>query len=506
MSNLIKALKTKDTYTQNGAVTHSSSDNPLLDLFFTIGAMRNSDKNFRIKKFIQSFKFNPLYTMKLLFFARDCRGGLGERQTFRDMYLKLYELNKTTFINNLKYIPTYGRWDDLIYFMKIRKIGVQKKIVRLLQQGLTDKDTRLLVGKWMPRESGKDKQIATQIAKLLKLDMKEYRQLISKNSNTVEQLICKKKWNEIKYENLPSLAMNKYTKTFLKNDYERFSNYIQEVKNGVKKINTSVLNPCDIVKNIIDNNHFPEEFFENMNNLWINLPNYFDENSKKSNILPVCDVSGSMTIGKSNMKPLYVAISLSIYLAEKNEGIFKNHFITFSENPILQEIVGTNIKEKVNFIEKSNVGFNTDLYKTFKMIVDKAVQNNLSKEDFPTHILVISDMEFDNSCVKFRHNGKTNYESIKDYFEMYNYEVPKLVFWNVNALSENIPIKENEDGVVLISGYTPSIISNVLNIENFNPIDLMMDVLRSERYKEIKLYKINDVKKESKPKNKPQSK
>lgn len=488
MSKLIQAIQTKDTLTENGAVTHSTSNNPLLDLFFTIGAMRNSEKNFKIKKFIQSFKFNPLYTMKLLFFARDCRGGLGERESFREMYLKLYELNETTFINNLQYIPMYGRWDDLIYLMKIRKIGIQKKIVRLLQSGLMNKETRLLVGKWMPRETGKDKKIAIQIASLLKLNMKEYRQLISKNSETVEQLICKKEWDKIKYESVPSLAMNKYTKSFLKNDYERFSKYIEEVKKGNTKINASVLNPCDIVRNIMDNKG-TSEFFTNMNNLWGNLPNYFDENSKKHNILPVCDISGSMTMSKSTTKPIHVSIGLSIYLAEKNEGIFKNHYLTFSDEPTLQEVIGNNIKDKIDFINTRNVGYNTDLYKTFKLVLDKAIENKLTKEDLPSHILVISDMEFDDSNVSFKHNNKTNYECIKDEFESYGYELPKLVFWNVDAKSENIPVKETDDGVVLVSGYTPSIISNILNIDTFNPINLMMNALRNERYKDIKIYK-----------------
>jgi len=478
MNKLFNAMNTKSHFTANGAVTHGTSGKKLLDLFFTIGSMRTMSTKDKEKMFISSYQENPEMTIKALFYARDCRGGMGERETFRILYKVLYAVNRKLFLENLYLIPVYGRWDDLFYFVdKINDKEFLYKVIDLIKTNIIDNNSRLLVGKWLPRESSKNKHIARILAKHLDINMKEYRYLCTMNSETVEQLICKKQWDKIDYSHVPSLAMLKYTKSFYSKDELRFKNYIELVKKGTAKINASTLNPCDILCKLLSDKTANSDVYEE---LWKNLPNYLNDD-KGSNILVMADVSGSMYRGssKSAVQPIHVSISLALYLSERMKGSFKNYFLTFSDNPELVEVVGTTFVDRVKYLSTANWMNSTNLRKAFMVILKKAIENQVPAEDMPEYILIISDMEF-NCC-----RSITNYESIVEEYSNRGYKVPKIVFWNVNGRMNNVPIKEYDKNTALVSGYSPSLIKPILNIEDFTPLNVVLQILNQERYNQI---------------------
>src|ERR1035437_1860827 len=330
MTTLLSAILTKDSQTENGMVTNSTSLNSCVDLFFQIGAMRGQDKARLINVFTKAFGENPLTAMKLLFWARDVRGGAGERQIFKDIMTYLANNRTEVMAKNIDLISEYGRWDDLLVLIGT---PLENAALTVIAKGLADKNG--LCAKWMPRPnvSNRDaKRQANVIRKHLGLSPKEYRKLLVENSHTVEQLMCAKQWSQINYSKLPSKAMSDLMKAFSKNDLARFQAYLMSVKNGEAKINAGAVYPYDIIKNMRQGNTAGADV------QWDALPNYMEGNNER--LLPMVDVSGSMSSpagGKSGgISCLNVAISLGLYISERNIGKFQDAFITFTENPTLQ--------------------------------------------------------------------------------------------------------------------------------------------------------------------------
>ena len=291
--------------------------------------------------------------------------------------------------------------------------------------------------------------------------------MIVAKTQVVEQQMCKKDWGNIKYEHVPSVAMNKYRKAWYRNDEERFTNYVEAVKEGKAKINASVIFPHDIVKNSVSG-WGTSPLLDSQVVQWNNLPNYLE--GKENSIIPVCDVSGSM-----NGLPICISVGLGLYISERNTGAFKDAFITFSSNPTMQYLTG-DINKRLRQLASSDWGMNTDLNKVFTLILQKAIENQLSPFEIPQTILVISDMEFD--CAG---GGRTNFEAIKALYQKFSYPMPIIVFWNVNGRAGNCPITMRDENVALISGASPSIIKSVLTAD-INPISIMNKTIESERY------------------------
>jgi Domain of unknown function (DUF2828) len=364
MSTLLNALQTKDTFTENGMTTNSSTLNSCLNLFFQVGAMRAQDKQARINAFVKAFYEEPLTAMKLLFWARDIRGGAGERQTFRLVCEYLAKNHKENIAKNLSLIPEYGRWDDLLVFIGT---PLEKEALSIIKKGLEDKNG--LCAKWMPRpnvSNRESKRQAKVLAKFLNLNVKEYRKLIVGLSNTVEQLMCSQNWNSIDYSKLPSKAMSDYMKSFTKNDAERFQAYLLALKNGETKINAGAVYPYDITKNLRYGNKSGADA------QWNALPNFMENNNEM--LLPVVDVSGSMECsagGSKNVSCMDVSISLGLYISEKNVGPFKDAFITFSTNPKLQYLKGS-LSDRYNQLARADWGGSTDLEAVFKLVLGQA--------------------------------------------------------------------------------------------------------------------------------------
>lgn len=476
MSTLLEALQTKDTVTENGMPTNSSSLNNCVNLFFQIGAMRGKDKQLLINAFVKAYNEDELTAMRLLFWARDVRGGAGERQIFRDVIQYLANTQPDSLAKNLSLISEYGRWDDLLQLIGTR---LEREALEIIKKGLDDKNG--LCAKWMPRPNvgnREKKRQATSLRKSLGLTPKEYRKLLVSQSNTVEQLMCSKNWNTIEYSKLPSKAMSDYMKAFSKNDLARFQEYLASVEKGETKINAGAVYPYDIIKNLKQGNG------RGADAQWNALPNYMLDNSEM--LLPVVDVSGSMDQsagGSPSITCMDVAISLGLYISERNVGPFKDAFITFSESPTLQYLSGK-LSERYNQLSRAQWDMSTNLESVFTLILNKAKQGNVSQKEMPTMVLILSDMEFNKASSRSGWDS-TAQEMIEKMYSDAGYKIPKLVYWNLNARNANFPVKFDKADTCLVSGFSPSLLKSLLAGKDLTPISMMYQVVNSERYAAI---------------------
>ena len=478
MTQLVNALRTKNVTTENGMVTNSSTLNAALDLFFTIGAIRQSintldGKQRLIAKFESARNEDALLTRKLIFWARDVRGGAGEREAFRTLLRHASFNYPQDVIDNVHLIAEFGRWDDVFSLIGT---PTEKSAIDLIVTEL--KAGNGLLAKWLPRLGGKvadrKKFIANKVRSAMGLGPKEYRKLLVSLTNVVETPMCAKEFDKINYEHVPSLAMSRYSTAFGRNDATRFDEYKQSLIKGEAKINASAVYPYDITKNLTRGDA------SLANEQWKALPNFLDGSNER--VLPVCDVSGSMDteIGGSTTA-MEVCISLGLYISERNEGAFKNAFVTFSSNPQLQYLTG-DLRSRYQQLQSAEWGMTTDLEATFKFILRQATKHQVPANEMPTCILIMSDMEF-NSATR-RHD--TAFDMIRREYETFGYELPKIVFWNLCSRHDNFPVTANDEGVALVSGFSPSILKTVLSGNAMNPVQIMIDTLNQPRYASIK--------------------
>ena len=464
--NFIDALQSEDAYTENGMVTNSSTLNECVNLFFTIGAMRKQDKERLISTFSKAFNENPLAALKILFWVRDVRGGAGERQIFRDIIKYLVENHPSVVQKNIQAIPYFGRWDDLSVLFGTE---LEAEATRMFVSGLIVENG--LCAKWIPRKG----VIFNAIRKALNTTPKNLRKLLVGVSNTVEQKMCANQWTEIEYSKTPSLAMGRYTKTFAKHDKEGFNEYLEKLKKGETKVNAGAVYPYDIVQTM------KQGSWELANEQWKSLPNFMEGTTER--ILPVVDVSGSMgSIVSGSISCLDVAVSLGLYISERNEGEFKDSFITFSEKPQLEKVSGT-LKERYYQMTASDWGMSTNLESVFELILNQAIKHSVSPEDMPSKILIMSDMEFNQAST----HSESAIQMIRRMYDESGYSLPQVIFWNIQSRNKNFPVRHNESGIALISGLSPSIVKSVLGGKEMTPVSIMNETINSERYSIIEI-------------------
>jgi hypothetical protein len=462
-NSLVDALRTRDNQTENGMVTNSSTLNACVDLFFTIGAMRGQDKKRLVANFSKAFNENPLVALRTMFWARDVRGGAGERQIFKDLMVYLAENHVESLAKNLSYVAEYGRWDDLLVLFGT-KLDTQAK--NLIVNALNENNG--LCAKWMPRK-GKE---AIALERYMKLTPKAYRKMLVEKTKVVEQLMCSNQWGIVTYEHVPSVAMARYGKAFGKHDATRFDAY----KNGDTKVNASAVFPYDVLKTLQRGDQTMAV------KQWDALPNYMEGSNER--VLPVCDVSGSMSspVGKNgNVTCMDVCISLGLYISERNEGKFKDAFVTFSETPKLQYLNGK-LNDRYRQLQSADWGMSTNLEAVFTLVLNQATKFNLPESEMPTTLLIMSDMEFNQAT---RHK-QTALDMIREKYETAGYTMPKLVFWNIQSRNAgNFPVQVSDNGTALVSGFSPAILKSLLTGEDMSPIGIMNKTVNSARYEPI---------------------
>ena len=494
MNRFMSGLQTANNYaiTENGALTHRSTESSLLDLFAMGAAYRTRSDEDVILLFKNAFNENPVYALKCLFYIRDVRGGQGERRFFRVIMKWLASQNTEAARRNLQYIPEFGRWDDLFIFIGT---PLQNDALDFVKHQLAldvQCKTPSLLAKWMPSEntsSTKTRQTASVVRNYLKMTSKEYRKVLSalrKRINVLERLMSEGRWDEIEFDKIPSKAGLKYKNAFARHDIERMKteknvqSYADFAKSTETKVNAKALYPYEVVDKGYQASRRRMDDTDRLmvNKYWDNLADYFA--GKTFNGLAVVDTSASMTWSGGAAAPINVAISLGMYCAEKAKGPFAGHYVSFSSSPRLVKVEGVDFCDKVRRIQDTNLCQNTNIEATFDMLLSTAIANNCSQEDLPENIIVISDMEFDQGT-SYRHgNTKTLMENIREKWSRNGFRMPHLIYWNVEARQNNIPEDIGCSPVSYVSGMSPSIFETIMSGKT--GYDMMMEKLNSERY------------------------
>ena len=495
-NSFVNALEKNLNYTrtENFGLAHRHTDSKVLELFGLGAAYRSRSDDDCILLFKSAYEEDPDLAMKCLFYIRNIRGGQGERRFFRVCFRWLCDHYPQSAIKNFDNVVRLGRWDDLIYSAEGTQVEsemlkfVGKQLIRDLNCS-----TPSLLGKWCPSitaSSRETRRVARKIVNAFGVTEKQYRQALSllrSRINIVEKLMSENKWDEISFDGIPSKAGLKYSHAFQTRDEtrERYAEFINSKKT---KVNAAALYPYEVVNKAI---HVPgnDKTARNVvDKYWDNLPDYFDGTS--SNMLCVVDTSGSM-MGA----PINVAISLGMYCAEHLNGPFHNKYISFASRPQLIDIEGVDFVDKVKRIYRTNLCDNTNLEAVFDLLLDTIVEKNIPKEDIPHTICVISDMEIDMATSEFglyywetmrkswtKDSAVTEMEKIRNKWAAAGVELPKLVYWNVNA-RHNLFL-DSGDAVSFVSGASPVLFKSVLTQKS--GYELMMEVLNGADYADIK--------------------
>jgi hypothetical protein len=482
MVTFAQAVASTETHalTTNGMDTLANSLDPLVDLFFTIGSSRGKDIT---AVFERAFQHDRTTAAKILFWARDVRGGAGERSTFRSLLLHMERLHPGAVLVLLPHIPEYGRWDDMLIF---ETDLVQQVAYNLYAAALMQKNG--LAAKWAPRKHA----VANRLRKYMNMTPKAYRKLVVELSRTVETQMCAQQWTEINYSHVPSVAAARYQSAFARHDTEGYGTYRAALTSGDAsvKINSSAVYPYDVVKSLAHGDAVVAQA------QWDSLPNYLGEDF----ILPMVDVSGSMITpvsANSKVNCIDVAVSLGLYLADKQTGAFRDMFLTFSGNSRIEQLRG-DLRSKLAQITSSNWGMNTSLESAYREILRVATTNRVPAHEMPKYLLILSDMEFDQATHAGYYPGfGKHHPSMPDpvtaqsmaagMYAQAGYSLPKIVYWNLHAREGNVPVKFNEQGTALVSGFSPSIMKSILAAKNFTPSSIMMETINSARYQPINI-------------------
>ena len=484
--------------TENGAIGYRTTGKKLMDINFQISSLRNMRDDEIIKKFIDAFYEDKMLAVLWLFYASDVREGIGERRLFRVCMTYLGVNHPEIAKAVITLIPEYSRWDNMLCLLDTKLVD---EVIDVIKQQLTEDMQNCamnkpisLCAKWMPSCNASSKETA-RLAKIIttKMEISErsYRKMLSKlrsHLKIVETYMSKKEWSEIDYATVPSRANLIYNGAFLRNDEERRRAYLSKLQKGETKINAGVLFPHDIVSRYTESGWYRHvgPLDATLEELWKALPDLVEGNG---NTICVADGSGSMTskVGNTSVSALDVANALAIYFSERCSGQFKDTYITFSNRPKIVNFANAKtLREKIEIAHRHNEVADTNIEAVFDLILVTAIEHNMSQEDLPQNILILSDMEF-NSCARCN-SGRINqrlFDVIANKYAQHGYKLPRLVFWNIMSRTGTIPVKENDFGVALVSGFSPNIVKMIMS-NSTDPFECLLEQLNAERYQPVK--------------------
>lgn len=501
--SFLNDLKKENNYTvgHNGETALKSSLSDVLDLYNSFGDARWKPEAIK-EKLNDALKEDFYLTCRVVMYGRDVRGGAGDRDLLQIFLNHLEDINYFSDgdLTHFKRIDSlvdciveFGSFKDIVKFLgrDMYMSSMETSIITRLKEILNGdlkavKENRpydvSLLAKYMPTESSNNKVNKIAYKKLLVLfnSRKDYRKTVShlrKQLDLVESKLTEKRYEDIDYSKVPSLANLKYYNSFMRNDRERYLEYIDNVSKGKEKISTGTLEPYQIVEEVFKYyggaTDLSDDQIKSLDAMWndMKVKHNFD-------VMPIVDTSGSM-FGL----PIHVALSIGLLIAEGNRGRFKDHFITFSESPSIESIEGDNIYDKVNNMAMSDWGMNTDFKKVFSLILDTAVRNNYGFNDMPKSLLIISDMNFDVATT--RNINDTFYRNMKRMYKKQGYDLPSIIFWYVN--SDTATVDKDEGGTITVSGFSKNIFKSILKldfkeIESYTPERAMLETINQERY------------------------
>ena len=495
MNAMENELNNAISITENGAVGYKTTGKKLVDLNFAVSSLRHKTEKEIINKFIDTFYEDKMLAMKWLFYIADIREGLGERRTFRVIMNYLADNHSDIAIAVLRLIPEYNRWDSVVTLLNCNNADVSNEVLAIIKEQLSCDMANMrkhkpisLLAKWMPSintSSTKTKECAKIICHYLGWKEATYRKTFAELRKYLDVVECKmsaKEWDKINYATVPSNANVRYSKAFMRNDTERRQAYLESLVKGETKINAGVLFPHDVVHKYSKGWHI-KPYDEALEQMWKSLKDMGDIH----NTIVVADGSGSMTTtvdNASSVTALEVANALAIYCGERCSGEFKDKYITFSHRPQLVNFVNANsLHDKLEIALKHSEVANTNIKAVFDLILKTAINNNMSQDEIPQNILIISDMEFDSATYGYGLNANL-FDTIATKYAEYGYKLPRLVFWNVNSRTGTIPVKQNDMGVALVSGFSVNVLKLVMSGE-LDPYKLLVDMLNGERYNAV---------------------
>lgn len=488
--NFANAVKTNTNIktTENGAFAYSTTGKALIDLFAQIGALRPRTEREIADKYAAAFAADPLLATKMLFYAGNVRGGLGERRTFRICLKWLAQNHADIVIKNAALVPHFNRWDSMFVLIGT---AAEKEMWKVIAEQLnTDmaavaasKHTKKpkpisLLAKWMPTETASSKDtraLARKCMTNLGLTPRAYRKVLSalrRHLKVVETSMSAREWEAIQYAQVPSYAMKNYRNAFAKHDPDGFSAYKASLVKGETKVNAATLFPYDLVHQYLNKNWYraitADDIIEAQ---WKTLPNYVEG---ENNILVMADVSGSMS-----GRPMETSVGLATYFAQRNKGDYHNLYMTFTDQPHFIEIrEGATLAETITQVMRTDVGYNTNLEAAFNEILAHAVRNRVSNKDMPKALVVISDMEIDRYV---RYHGVDFVDAMRTKFARQGYTLPKLILWNVEARNDTFFTKQ--EGVLMVSGQAASTFRELCgNLDGKTAWDLMLETLGNKMY------------------------
>lgn len=462
-NSLLQGLNA-NSRTTNGMRANQTTFSRNVDLFFAAGASRGKDIS---GLFTKACGEDLDIAVRILQWTRDIRGGAGERQVFNTIVKKLAKGNKDELAvasKLLPKIPEIGRWKDVL---ELFGTPLEADAARFIGEALSERNG--LAAKWMPRKG----PIAVALRTYWDLTPRQYRKLLVTLTNVVETKMCAKDWDAIDFGKLPSLASARYQKAFNRNAESQYAVYKAGLEKGTATINAGAVFPYDVVKSLTRGDSAVA------NAQWKALPDYVQGSTER--LIVVADVSGSMDCaagGNPNVTCMDVCISLAMYIAERGAGPFKDAFITFSTNPQLQVLKGKTLADRYNELTRADWDMSTNLMGVFNSILTTALRDKVPESDMPTTIVLLSDMQF-NQCV---HTDGTAMQAIDARYNAAGYVRPKVVFWNLKAHNGTNPATINDTGVAMVSGFSPAIMTSILNGKDFSPEGIMLETVRKPRY------------------------
>ena len=473
------------TRTENGAVALNTTGDARLDFFAQAGSLRGADKERVTRLFSEAFKEDPLFATKIAFYARDVRGGLGERQTFRTILQFMAKYHPEALRPNLDLIGVYGRFDDLYCLigtpLEEEMWAAMKKQFEEDRMNLQAGNAISLLAKWIKTadaSSANTRKLGIKTAQKLGYSVYEFKRLVRamrKQIGIVEALMSAGRWDEIRYSAVPSRAMMIYRNAFMKHDAERFGAFVNKAVSGEAAIHSAALFPYDIVEKVMAMSWRGIRIAEDdaLEAQWRQLPDYVEAGT---NALVIADTSGSMY-----GRPMATSVGLAVYFAERNTGPYHNMFMSFSGTSRIQVLKGETLAQKILSIDMNDWANNTNLQAAFEHVLEIAVKNHVAQKDMPKSLVVISDMEID-YC-----GGKdwTFYEKMAKRFRKFGYQIPNIIFWNVASRHDIFHADKTRTGVQLASGQSAAVFRQVMQCVGMNPVEAMEKIINSERYAAI---------------------
>lgn len=494
--------------TENGAMALPTTFDARLDLFFkcvrdlvptpkdeeqpfaidtNTGASFTQDSMALIELIEKSWKVDPLDTFKILINWRDCRGGKGDRRGFIMAMKYISTTYPDWFTANIGNYAYFGRYLDLIHLWYLVDSQDHKMVLiqTIADQLKADKDadSPTLLAKWLPSENAKwdrfqpgHPRFSHALCKVLfgvryvgGGEMKQLRQdylaPLRKKIKLVESNLCRGALDDIRYDEVPSCAMKRYRKTFFAKDQHRFQKYLDLVKSGQSKINAKQVYPHELVAHYFNSGGL-DQVIEAQ---WAAIKEQVEKTGAFNRAISVVDVSGSMS-----GVPMQVAIALGILSANESNG---HKVVSFSTTPQLHTVrAGESLQTQVEAMSRMDWGMSTDLEKVFDLLLEM---------DPIDTVYIFSDMQF-NQAVADGGDTATHYELAREKYALAGRELPRIVFWNLRGAAQSFPVSSNEQGVVMLAGYSPSLLKAIVGGKEINPLTVMLDIIRAERYDRVK--------------------